>query len=215
ERRAARRERGADRAAEVDRAAARSAQSAREPAAEPPAELAHEVARLGDVARGELREGEREEPAAPGRPALALAAGGGHAGAAPRAAGARPLSLARRGGLRPRPRPPARRPRGAASVRSGAAARAPPPRPPALPVVGPTQRERLLEERVEDGAVRLVLHERRGERLAQHLALDARGRDRTHGVGGLGGRDLDAARAQAMDEVEEPLPHPRMLARHA
>src|SRR5213076_2960559 len=169
DRHAAARHRVTDRAAEVHAPATRLALAPRQPAAETRTQLADQLPGLLHVARGEFAEGEGEEPAGARGAALA----------------ARDLSGVPRLGARGRlaamavllplvaePRPPAvpapasrsRRHRTAA----GAARAAP------APLLGAAdERERLVEEAVEGGPIRLVLHQRRGERLAHRLALHA------------------------------------------
>src|SRR5439155_5962067 len=152
------RHRAANGPAEIQAPAARPAHAPREPAPQPSAQLADQLACLLDIARGELAEREREEPA--GARGAALAArdlsGVPHQGARGCLASVavrRPLAA-----LLPlvaEPRPPAvpgpasgaRRHRTAAGAARAAA--------PAPLLVTPDQRERLVEEPVERGPVRL------------------------------------------------------------
>src|SRR5207244_2950395 len=196
------RQRGADRAPEVEASAPRVALAAREPAAEPRAELAHERPRLFDVARGELREGERQQATdadSPTAPVVFLFA------RSPLLAGPR--------GPRPVARLLARRrslalPFAASRTRRHPIAAGEAPPPSALLAGDPTdEREHRVEEHVERRAVPLVLHERRRERLAQHLALDAGRGDGGDGVHRLRDRDLDAARPERLHELEDALAH--------
>src|SRR5207237_9207398 len=64
--------------------------------------------------------------------------------------------------------------------------------PPARLALGTDERERDVEQPVEDGAIFLVLHQTGGEGLAQHLATDTSRRDGAYGVHRLGERDVDA-----------------------
>jgi hypothetical protein len=96
---------------------------------------------------------------------------------------------------------------------AGRARRAPAPAP-GLPARA-DEREHRVEEDVELGTIALVLHERRGERLTQDRALDpARGHG-SYRVERLRDRDVHAARAQRLDEVEDAVTHPRRLAAYA
>src|SRR5207302_1391876 len=71
------------------------------------------------------------------------------------------------------------------------------------------ERERLVEEAVEGGPIRLVLHQRRGERLAHRLALHADRGDGYQRIERFGDRHLDAApRAERLHEVEDARAHP-------
>src|SRR5262249_10342323 len=159
-------------AAQVEPAAAERPLAPGEAAPEPGSELAHQVARLGDVAGGEELERLLEQAPPPGGATAVLAPAARVARIRSRDGGARGAAalalllgrLARPAARSTPPRPPAA---------TGAGHRAPPASAPAgaapLPVA--SQRERRIEEAVEQCAVALVLHQRRGERLAQRLAL--------------------------------------------
>src|SRR5262249_4470458 len=100
----------------------------------------------------------------------------------------------------------ARRPRAPTGTRHPALS------PPFLDAAGTDGREQLVEERVEGRTVALVLHQARGERLAQDLALHAGGGDGTHGVERFGHRDLDTPAPEALHKGVDALAHPPMLA---
>src|SRR5262249_36744582 len=194
--------------ARVEPAAAERTLAPGEPAPQPGAELAHQVARLGDVAGGEELERLLEQAPPPGGATAVLAPAARLARIRSRDGGARGAAalalllgrLARLAARSTRLRRPAA---------TGARHRAPRASAPAgtAPLPLASQRERRIEEAVEKRAVALVLHQRRRERLAQRLALHPGGRDRGHGVQGLGDRHLDAVGAQRLREAEQPGPH--------
>src|SRR5438477_6896978 len=106
------------------------------------------------------------------------------------------------------PRPPADPAPASRSRRhrtAAGAARAAP-----APLLGAAdERERLVEEAVEGGPIRLVLHQRCGERLAHRLALHADRGDGYERIERFGDRHLDAApRAERLHEVEDARAHP-------
>src|SRR5436309_1127997 len=178
------------------------------------------IAGLLDVARGELVEGEGEEPAGACGAAGARRRVGGAAHLAPGAPPVAPsralgvLRLLRR--LLARPRPPVLPGSAPRAGRHRAPARTAPAAAPSALLGAPGQRERLVEEAVEGGPVRLVLDEHRGQRLAHRLALDPHRGDGHQRVERLGDRHVDPApRAQRLDEIEDARPHPRMLAAYA
>ena len=72
----------------------------------------------------------------------------------------------------------------------------------------------MLEEVVESRTIVLVLHERGGQGLTQHLALDARRRHRRDRIHALADRHRHVLRAQILDEAEDTAAHARVLARH-
>src|SRR5213593_4971951 len=196
----------------TDRSAEVHAPAPRQPAAETRAQLADELSGLLHVARGEFAEGEGEEPA--GARGAALAArnlsGVPRFGARGRLAAMavrRPLAA-----LLPlvaEPRPPAVPGPASRSRRHRTAAGAARASPPAPLLGAADERERLVEEAVEGGPIRLVLHQRRGKRLAHRLALHADRGDGYERIERFGDRHLDAApRAERLHEVEDARAHP-------
>src|SRR5262249_7678284 len=95
--------------------------------------------------------------------------------------------------------------------------RSPAPCAPALPsaaLLCAPERAARVEQPVEDRPVALVLHHRRRQRFAQHLALDARDRHAAHGVERFRHRDAHPGGAQGVHEGEDALLHPAMVATH-
>src|SRR5437016_2481475 len=161
--------------------------------------------------------------AGPARASVAAGPRPRSAGAANLASGARPVAPSRAlGVLRPlrrllaRPRPPVLPGSAPRAGRHRAPARTAPAAAPSALLGARGQRERLVEEAVEGRPVRLVLDERRGQRLAHRLALDPHRGDGHQRGERLGDRHVDPApRAQLLYEIEDARPHPRMLAAYA
>src|SRR5204862_1259147 len=123
-------------------------------------------------AAGEFAEWEGEEPAGPrGAPDLSGVPRLGARGCLAAMAVRRPLAA-----LLPlvaEPRPPAVPAPASRSRRHRTAAGAARASPPAPLLGAADERERLVEEAVEGGPIRLVLHQRRGGRLAPRPGLHA------------------------------------------
>ncbi len=206
ERNAARGHGGAERAAQVDPTAPATTLAAGEARAEPLGQDANQRPRLDHVTATEFVEGHLQQLArargAEERPACAHRLLGHRDRAAP-GVGPRIPGI---GGRRAAPLPFAVATAMPARLGRGSAASS--PLPPARRVGRADEREGLVEEHVERVAVALVLHQGRGERLAQHRTLDPGGRDGGERVEALGDRWADAAAAEILDEGEDAGAHP-------
>ena len=219
ERDPARRGGGAKRAPDVEPAAVRRALAAGEPATEPRSELAHEIARLLDVARGELPERQREQLADARHPAAPIRSGRPLRGkplCPPRGARAWRLSSRRCLGFRRGASPRSTFPAGATSrarrhrASTGALGAAPSA---SFLARGPDGGEQLVEQRVEGRPIGLVLHQAGRQRLAQDFSFHTGCRHGAHRVERFGDRDLHAPGPERLHEDVDALAHPADVSR--